>query len=519
MAQSLGRKIALGQFIAFFFFLVFSGIVIIYLYNIKNNNIKNLNTNFTHYRLSQKTKLHIVQIQQYLSDIGATRGEDGLDDGLLEAEKNYKLVLSNLAEERELALKSNNQEMVKSLDEIKSLLDVYYQTGVTMANLYIKEGTKSGNAHMPIFDKASLDLQEKVNYFLEQSTNRFMSEIKNIATDLDLLLKLALWIPFFAIIIFSIFSYKFIKNLTSHLIEVVTELNQTAPELIEAADSMNSLSTELSACATEQAAAVQETAASMEEITAMIGRNSDNAHSAKKSSSENVESVRAGQETLKEMLVAIEDINRGNDAFNLFLEKNNQELNEIAQVISNIADKTKVINDIVFQTKLLSFNASVEAARAGEQGKGFSVVAEEIGNLAEMSGNASNEIKVELNESIKKVNGIVSNARVQVENLIATGKSKIEIGIQKSKECEAILNEINNASHSSESLVAEVANASKEQAQGIAEVNKAMGQIDEVTNQNTAASQGVSANAANVMQLSSSVKNSSAKLLQLIKGS
>lgn len=371
---------------------------------------------------------------------------------------------------------------------------------------------------MPVFDKASLHLQERFDTFLEHSTTRFVDEIKNIASDLDLLLSLALWIPFVAIIIFGIFSYKFIKNLTSHLIEVVIELNQTAPELIEAADSMNSLSTELSACATEQAAAVQETAASMEEITAMIGRNSDNAHSAKQSSSENVASVKAGQATLKEMMFAIEDINKGNEAFNLFLEKNNEELDEIAKVISNIADKTKVINDIVFQTKLLSFNASVEAARAGEQGKGFSVVAEEIGNLAEMSGNASNEIKLELNESIKKVNSIVSSARTQVESLITTGKSKIEIGIQKSKECEAILNEINNASQSSESLVAEVANASKEQAQGIAEVNKAMGQIDEVTNQNTTASQGVSANAANVMQLSSSVKNSAAKLLHLIKG-
>ena len=73
-------------------------------------------------------------------------------------------------------------------------------------------------------------------------------------------------------------------------------------------------------------------------------------------------------------------------------------------LISEIGNKTKVINDIVFQTKLLSFNASVEAARAGEHGKGFSVVAEEVGNLAHMSGNSAKEITQLLESSINRVN-------------------------------------------------------------------------------------------------------------------
>jgi methyl-accepting chemotaxis protein len=72
----------------------------------------------------------------------------------------------------------------------------------------------------------------------------------------------------------------------------------------------------------------------------------------------------------------------------------NEQMSEIVKVIQEIETKTKVINDIVFQTKLLSFNASVEAARAGEQGKGFAVVAEEVGNLAQMSGNAAKEISI-----------------------------------------------------------------------------------------------------------------------------
>ena len=62
------------------------------------------------------------------------------------------------------------------------------------------------------------------------------------------------------------------------------------------------------------------------------------------------------------MLSAVDEISKNNESFNFFMTKNNDELNEMVQVITSIADKTKVINDIVFQTKLLSFNASVEAA-------------------------------------------------------------------------------------------------------------------------------------------------------------
>ncbi|MBY0413477.1 MAG: hypothetical protein K2Q18_04900, partial [Bdellovibrionales bacterium] len=400
MAQSLGKKIAFGQIVAFFFFLIFAVFVFIQLSNIKNQNIKKIKSNFQHYSHSQKIKLNIVQIQQFISDIGATRGEDGLNDGLEVAEKIYKQVLENLESEKAIATKENNQKLVESIDEIKSLLDVYYKNGITMAKLYIKEGTKAGNTYMPIFDKASLELQEKMDIFLDTTTKNFTQEIDNIGIDTDLILKLAIWIPLLSIIVFGFFSFRFIKNLTFQLIEVINDLNNASPELIESSNSMNSLSTGLSACATEQAAAVQETAASIEEITAMISRNSENATNAKKSSIENLEAVKVGQETLKGMIFAITDISKNNDSFNQFFTKNNEDLNQIVNVIRNIAEKTQVINDIVFQTKLLSFNASVEAARAGEQGKGFSVVAEEIGKLAQLSGEASNEIKKQLDESI-----------------------------------------------------------------------------------------------------------------------
>lgn len=309
------------------------------------------------------------------------------------------------------------------------------------------------------------------------------------------------------------------RMITTQLTLVIHELNKSAPELIQSATDLGSMSQELSSCATEQAAAVQETASSLEEISAMIRRNSDHTGNALESSSHSLTSVKKGQQAVSNMIAAMNEINQNNESFNEFMKKNNDELKEMVTVITNISEKTKVINDIVFQTKLLSFNASVEAARAGEQGKGFAVVAEEVGNLAQMSGNAANEIKGLLEDSIVKVNEIVTSTKAQVEQLVSDGKLKIETGVGRAKDCDVALSEITENVSKVEALVSEVSLASNEQSQGIGEVNKAMGQIDEVTNQNSVAAQKVADNASQVMSLSHSVKDTSDRLTELLFGS
>ena len=109
-----------------------------------------------------------------------------------------------------------------------------------------------------------------------------------------------------------------------------------------------------------------------------------------------------------------------------YLNKNENNVSQIVDLIREIEDKTKVINDIVFQTKLLSFNASVEAARAGEYGKGFSVVAEEVGNLAEMSGHASKEIEGLLSHSISQVENLSKQNHGQVSGFEGQIQNEIE---------------------------------------------------------------------------------------------
>ena len=98
-------------------------------------------------------------------------------------------------------------------------------------------------------------------------------------------------------------------------------------------------------------------------------------------------------------------------------------LGEIEDIMSQMSDKLSVINDIVFKTQLLSFNASIEAARAGQHGRGFAVVAEEVGSLALSSGTASKEIQNLLENSGGKVNQIVSQIQSRVENAVTTTDS------------------------------------------------------------------------------------------------
>ena len=97
------------------------------------------------------------------------------------------------------------------------------------------------------------------------------------------------------------------------------------------------------------------------------------------------------------------------------IKKSNEKIQEVVEIIQEIEEKTKAIDEIVFQTKLLSFNASVEAERAGEHGRGFSVVAQEVGNLAQLSGKSASGINEILGESIKRVKSISHDNSVKVD--------------------------------------------------------------------------------------------------------
>jgi methyl-accepting chemotaxis protein len=273
------------------------------------------------------------------------------------------------------------------------------------------------------------------------------------------------------------------RSVSGLLSSVIGKVEHNSQEVASASERFLQQSTTLSEGATEQAAAIQETAAAIDEVSAMIKKNSENANQSATSSAQSRNTAQEGRDTVLNMIRSIEEISESNNQIMGQVEQSNREFAEIVKVISEIGNKTKVINDIVFQTKLLSFNASVEAARAGEHGKGFAVVAEEVGNLAQMSGNAAKEISSMLEGSISRVEGIVTDTKSKVERLIQDGRGKVQAGTEVARRCGDSLEQILTAVQSVDSRVGEIASASKEQAQGVAEINTAMNQLDQTTQQ------------------------------------
>ncbi|MBX3033186.1 MAG: methyl-accepting chemotaxis protein [Bdellovibrionaceae bacterium] len=290
--------------------------------------------------------------------------------------------------------------------------------------------------------------------------------------------------------------YLFALSLTRAFQKMTDHLSRTAGEVASASSQIASTSTSLSAGAVQQASAVEETMAAVQEITSMVERNVENADHTTSISQSNEEASERGRQAVEEMVQSITEINRSNDRIMEQIDDSNRQIAEIVNVISEIGNKTKVINDIVFQTKLLSFNASVEAARAGEHGKGFAVVAEEVGNLAQMSGNAAKEISTMLEESMRKVEGIVEDTKSKVGHLIEASRHTVEGGAATAQRCSQILEEIVGSVREARSRVVEIAKASKEQSQGVGQIGTAMSEIN-VTTQRTSNASEESAAAAN----------------------
>jgi methyl-accepting chemotaxis protein len=241
----------------------------------------------------------------------------------------------------------------------------------------------------------------------------------------------------------------------------------------------------VSSATQEQAAAIQETATTLEEISAMVVKSVDNAKSSSEQANNSFEIATEGKRTVEQMRQSMDDIRSSNKHIAEQIEHSNREIEGIIQVIQDISEKTKVINDIVFQTKLLSFNASVEAARAGDQGKGFAVVAEEVGNLAAMSGNSSKEINELLEKSISRVGSTISETKKRIDNLIQEGYMKVDQGTKVAERCETILNQIVSNVSSVKSLMGDVTMAAEEQSKGVKNISDAMNMLDVTTQDNT----------------------------------
>ncbi len=403
--------------------------------------------------------------------------------------KNVKGITDDV-ESRFTSLKKIDLEsdLKKDLAEIEPIFKDYVNNLTTLVNNLISLKNEEALKSLAAVEITFKILEIKMDVFGEKiKKSAELSSEAGISNE-KFALKMGIIVSIISVLLGLILAALMIKNLQSMIKSVINRLSSESSELDSSSHQLKEASQKLASAVTEQASALQETAASLEEIVAMVAKTSENAKDLEGSANQSLNSAESGKSSVIEMQGAVQEINVGNQKMSQEVENSNTRIGEIMKFINEIGAKTKVIHDIVFQTKLLSFNASVEAARAGEHGKGFAVVAEEVGNLAAMSGKAAEEISHMLEKGLTEVEKISKDNRDALNNILTDMTKRLTRGNQVLVNCQKSMDEILTFSQQVQNSTSEISRASEEQNLGIAEISKAINELEKVTHLNSQAS-------------------------------
>ena len=434
-------------------------------------------------RTAQQMDKDVIQIQQWLTDVSATRGRDGLDDGFEQADKSYQSLLIGIATFEEYYSNNNNEEKLAELGHIRNLAAEYYLSGKNMADAYVKYGPAQGNKRMRLFDEQAEILSQSLTPFVDYHYGILMREVEEVSGAVSFLMKGELIV--FLIIGLSIVTSAYILlqmirtqmrktqmvieklargeligeleiqkgsdemgrlmgalgDLYRHLQVIVGEVNSTSGRILSAANDIAADNLSLSEMSIKQASALHETSESMDLITDSVRHNAANAQKASELANNATDIAREGALAITNTIGSMGQV-----------DASSRKISEI----------TAVIDSIAFQTNLLALNASIEAARAGDGGKGFAVVANEVRNLAQRSASSAKEIKTLIEESVERVDAFSR----QVD---ASGEA---------------LAEIVGAVREVSEVVEKMAQANHEQSEGVHQVNQAISAMNGMTESN-----------------------------------
>jgi methyl-accepting chemotaxis protein len=328
-----------------------------------------------------------------------------------------------------------DKNVLQKLDEVKDLWTAFYSHINTLVE-YGPETEKGQNALKLIKEKnipLLKTMNEGVMLFEKSNSLDIIITIQVFLLLLTIVTVIGAWIFTRKLIIIPLKNFSFF-------------LDKSAEDISNAASTVASGAETIADQANSQAAAVEQSSASLEEITSISKQNADNTTEANNHMQETQKIVEKAHKYMEKMKKSMEDISASGE-----------EINNIV----------KTIDEIAFQTNLLSLNASVEAARAGEAGAGFAVVADEVRNLALRAAEAAGNTSQKIDDVLGKIND---------------GSKLVEQSTNA-------FDEVAESSGKVAVLTNEIVQSIKEQSIGISQINIAINEMDSVTEQNAATSE------------------------------